>query len=1788
VSWGNNGIEDYIDMTGAFPQGPWLPVYLVWSPSSSVLITDVVPHIFPRGDHYPHTTLSDDSNDFTVNTTVRLRTTAPNVRGVLCISGDWAGTAKISQEVAFAEVGDHVVALVLTASNVRLWWPNTWGQQHQHLLNVSFTSTSSSSDARTDDTGEAVSVVSSARKIGFRTVVFVNRQFTATPAGCDCTDLVPACDSPGRDCHALVLPPCCAGTDRGYTGKPRLFFRVNGVDLFLRGANFVSVDALESRANTSRYRQLIESARDSHFQIFRVNGDANYFKDEFYDLCSEMGILVWQEFMFSDCNYGAAVNASLETPNNSSSPVSSFLPNVRAEVQHQVRRLSHQPSIAMWISNNEILDPSDAQWRELFINTIIKTLVEEDTARPVWPAGNSNGWLSGFDAETGLVNGAAVVVRHIGYPHDNGAHEDHQYYFGAQNFQCVSGRDTDVAQERPDERFPDASFASEYGFLALPSFDSFSRYSTNQDWSLYSPLVQHSIDKIGGGAVASGIEYSFAADAPSTRSTSEAAFRRTTYLSQLLQAQCLSAETSHYRRGRDFTPLENVSAGTMGAMFWMLNSPYPSANWASIDVTGRWRLVQYVMAQTYTPLLLSAVATPLDPPPPPAEPAPIHNVSTCRTGVVLAPLVAPQSTWPPTTAKMYRNCASAAECCDLCAATPACVDWTFLIPHEKCYMANVSHSANVSQAENATAGSCANGACTHPACAACTGPDGDAQAPNFLIVHAANDRWAEADTSDMQLRIIHFANGRSHEVTIPQGKVGANSGAVVFRRPVKEVLQAAECASVYSCFALVSPRQPSNDTNDEGLALLANFKDLLLPAANITVSVPPDDESAQENTRRVTLTSDAVALFVMIHTTEQGRWDRNGVLLLPGESHTLSFVPHAGAVTGQGFGSTLHVDAANIARVKYQHKTDDDDADGGQASRMEDTAAATRSSSMPVLTKAQHGGNAWKCNWTETLGAEYCNGDNWLDWPMPDPFGAGVAPGYPECAMLPANWSLGRVVTACEQLCASADECIGFTLNPSAAQGGNPAGKTLTSCCFRAHEITSSPVCRSSVCKGVRCYQKKGCPTEQWVTVAVGRRPYVNERYGHVLLSSSFPAGSATTCIVTASVGGRVISNGSWTWDIRSQAAAKYEFDLSLLPISLEAVLNTTIRCDSLGWSTVKFRDFQRYPANAAPSSLSQVDHESRSILVGGRKFLMVGWYWSMNDNTVTNYTAYVVEQARLGVTVLMPYNFPLLMLHGRAELQKEILDACDATGMKLIMHVEGLATAAAAANTSMAWSNLTAVINAIKDHPATLGYYICDDCCDSQYQDVLSWVYKALKALDPYHITIGALNEPCFLQYTDGEDNDGKLAIDLPMYENYGNGDDKSLHTHTSPKAFENTARSWPMFWEPITNCPWAESSNEKLAPRYPGPVYSPLNVRSVTYAGLIGNASLPNLLYFDYFAGTEDALKQVVARIALEMQDLKPSLLPSVTAQQPSVRVFNPSLRARAFSEDVVGSTEVCIHVIILNTDNAFEAVQLEIAFRGLPSNIEAVLPFEGNADRRVPVVNGLLNDTAAPNSVNVYRIGCSVAAPDDSNLSPNPSFEEPFLLGGITAWSGGRAGWWGDDGHDSRARLYTDTSDPQHGRYSLRINVPSYSAAGLTVPWAQDCSPHCNADSDGFRLAANTSYTIQLWARSEPPGMYLQVVAGAWALDPAECNAFHVAGQYLRNQTLGGRTLNASWGRITVVYKAAPEDRHLQLQILSGRGSVFIDNTFIGARPAGGYDGQLAETRLAWAGNSRARED
>ena len=70
---------------------------------------------------------------------------------------------------------------------------------------------------------------------------------------------------------------------------------------------------------------------------------------------------------------------------------------------------------------------------------------------------------------------------------------------------------------------------------------------------------------------------------------------------------------------------------------------------------------------------------------------------------------------------------------------------------------------------------------------------------------------------------------------------------------------------------------------------------------------------------------------------------------------------------------------------------------------------------------------------------------------------------------------------------------------------------------------------------------------------------------------------------------------------------------------------------------------------------------------------------------------------------------------------------------------------------------------------------------------------------------------------------------------------------------------------------------------------------------------------------ADTEDALKHGAELLAREVQDLKPSLIFPLDVPQPSVSTSHPAAVARAYSEDMLGAVGLCMHVIVLNTDNA-----------------------------------------------------------------------------------------------------------------------------------------------------------------------------------------------------------------------------------------------------------------------------
>lgn len=129
-------------------------------------------------------------------------------------------------------------------------------------------------------------------------------------------------------------------TDADAVGH-RFAFRVNGREIFMRGANWIPADALPARATPKAMADLLDSAVAAHMNMLRVWGGGSYEPDWFYQMCSERGLLVWQDFMFA-CNlYPAADRA--------------WLDDVRAEARQQIRRLSAHPCLALWCGDNELV-----------------------------------------------------------------------------------------------------------------------------------------------------------------------------------------------------------------------------------------------------------------------------------------------------------------------------------------------------------------------------------------------------------------------------------------------------------------------------------------------------------------------------------------------------------------------------------------------------------------------------------------------------------------------------------------------------------------------------------------------------------------------------------------------------------------------------------------------------------------------------------------------------------------------------------------------------------------------------------------------------------------------------------------------------------------------------------------------------------------------------------------------------------------------------------------------------------------------------------------------------------------------------------------------------------------------------------------------------------------------------------------------------------------------------------------------------------------------------------------
>jgi beta-mannosidase len=278
--------------------------------------------------------------------------------------------------------------------------------------------------------------------------------------------------------------------------------------------------------------------------MVRVWGGGIYQQDCFYDICDELGIMVWQEFMFACAMY----------------PVDeAFLISVRNETLCQVKRLMSHPCIVLWSGNNENEEALVNGWykgtkNNPFVYTVdYHRLYHETIMEAVLSIDHSRQFISS-SPNNGVISYSPFVERFISETGSNDDYGDAHYY----NYK---DRGTDVATYRTPR------FMSEYGFQSMPSFSSIKGLCEKSDWNPLSPFwIQRNHHANGMEEIISQMKYFFKLpDYREPAGISEVQFDNFCYLSQLSQAICIKAQSEHYRRSR------SAKSNCMGALYWQCN-----------------------------------------------------------------------------------------------------------------------------------------------------------------------------------------------------------------------------------------------------------------------------------------------------------------------------------------------------------------------------------------------------------------------------------------------------------------------------------------------------------------------------------------------------------------------------------------------------------------------------------------------------------------------------------------------------------------------------------------------------------------------------------------------------------------------------------------------------------------------------------------------------------------------------------------------------------------------------------------------------------------------------------------------------------------------------------------------------------------------------------------------------------------------------------------------------------------------------------------------------------------
>ncbi len=337
-------------------------------------------------------------------------------------------------------------------------------------------------------------------------------------------------------------------------------FRVNGRPVFAKGANWIPADALAGRIKRDAVRDLLQSAVDANMNMIRVWGGGRYEPDWFYDMCDEMGLMVWQDFMFA-CNLYPSTRG--------------FLSDVREEVRYQVARLQHHACIAVWCGDNELVGAlgwfrESQEDRDRYLvsydrlnRTIEDALFEMAPEANWWPSSPSLGLMDFRD----------------------GWHVDGQ---GDMHFWSVWHENKDFDEYRRIA----PRFCSEFGFQSYPSMPVIKGFTDPRDRNIASPVLESHQKNPGGNERIAATMFRYF--------RWPERFENFVWLSQIQQGLAIKTAVTHWR---------SLKPHCMGALYWQLNDTWPVCSWSSIDHGGGWKLLHHMARRFFAPVVVVAVPT---------------------------------------------------------------------------------------------------------------------------------------------------------------------------------------------------------------------------------------------------------------------------------------------------------------------------------------------------------------------------------------------------------------------------------------------------------------------------------------------------------------------------------------------------------------------------------------------------------------------------------------------------------------------------------------------------------------------------------------------------------------------------------------------------------------------------------------------------------------------------------------------------------------------------------------------------------------------------------------------------------------------------------------------------------------------------------------------------------------------------------------------------------------------------------------------------------------------------